>query len=62
MKILIDMNLSPAWVRTQNADPQYLCKVVVGILHRCQEYLDRGALISLDESTQRIRILPIGVS
>lgn len=46
-------------VRTQNVDPDHLCRTVVTVLHGCREYLDSGALISLDESTHRIRILPI---
>lgn len=46
-------------VRTQDVDPVPLSKVVVSLLHKCREYLERGALISLDESAQRVRILPI---
>jgi predicted nuclease of predicted toxin-antitoxin system len=46
-------------VRTQDIDPSSLAKTVVSLLHECREHLERGALISLDESAQRIRILPI---
>lgn len=45
MKILIDMNLSPDWV--------------VSLLRRCQKHLEEGALVCLDQSTERVRILPI---
>lgn len=46
-------------IRTQNVDPDHLCGTVVTILHGYREHLKRGALVSLDESTRRIRILPI---
>jgi len=46
-------------IRTQNVDPDYLCKTVITVLHGCREHLERGALISFDEATRRIRILPI---
>ena len=46
-------------VRTQDVDPASLSKVVVPVLRRYQKHLQSGALISLDESTQRVRILPI---
>ncbi len=46
-------------IRTQNVDPDYLCGMVITVLNGCREPLERGALISLDEATHRIRILPI---
>jgi predicted nuclease of predicted toxin-antitoxin system len=46
-------------VRTQDVDPASLSKIVVPVLRRCQKHLESGALISLDESTQRVRMLPI---
>jgi len=46
-------------VRTQDVDPASLSKAVVSLLRECREHVERGALISLDESTQRVRILPI---
>ena len=49
-------------VRTQNVDPEHLCETMVALLHHCQEYLEKGALISFDESTRRIRILPMDIS
>lgn len=46
-------------IRTQNVAPTSLGKAVVQLLHRCRKQLDAGALICLDESTERVRILPI---
>ncbi len=46
-------------VRTQDVDPASLSKVVVPVLRRCRQHLESGALISLDESSQRMRMLPI---
>ena len=46
-------------VRAQNVDPEDLCETVVAVLHQCREPLDRGALISFDKATRRVRILPI---
>jgi len=46
-------------VRTQDVDPVSLAGPVIAVLRCCQTDLERGALISLDESTQRVRILPI---
>ena len=46
-------------VRTQDVDPISQSKAVVSLLHKCREYLERGTLLSLDESAQRVRILPM---
>jgi predicted nuclease of predicted toxin-antitoxin system len=46
-------------VRTQDVDPASLSNVVIPMLHRCQKQLENGALISFNESTQRVRVLPI---
>ena len=46
-------------IRTQNVDPEYLSEMVVAALRECREYLERGALVSVDRSTRRVRILPI---
>jgi predicted nuclease of predicted toxin-antitoxin system len=46
-------------VRVQDVDPASLSKVLVLLLHNCRRHLDRGALICLDDSAQRVRILPI---
>jgi hypothetical protein len=47
MKILLDMNLSPAWV----------C-VVIKAIQQYGDHLLSGALISIDENKARVRILP----
>jgi len=46
-------------VRTQDVAPASLSKVVIPLLRRYQRHLESGALISADETTQRMRILPI---
>jgi len=46
-------------IRTQNVDPAFLCKAVVSLLHRCHRQIEGGALVCLDQSTERVRILPI---
>ena len=46
-------------IRTQDVDPDHLCGTVITVLHGCREHLERGALISVDEFSRRIRILPI---
>jgi predicted nuclease of predicted toxin-antitoxin system len=48
-------------IRTQDVDPASLAKMVISVLLQCQKYFESGALISLDESTHRIRVLPIRV-
>lgn len=46
MKLLIDMNLSPLWL-------------VVGVLRQYTTLLETGAIISVDEASARVRILPL---
>lgn len=46
-------------VRVQNVDPESLGPIVVEVLSQCQRYLNEGALVSLDESGHRLRVLPI---
>ena len=46
-------------IRTQNITPVCLCSTVISLLQRCKEDLETGALISLDENRQRVRILPL---
>jgi predicted nuclease of predicted toxin-antitoxin system len=46
-------------IRTQDVDPASLAKAVVSLLHEFGGHLERGALVCLDESTRRVRILPI---
>ncbi len=46
-------------IRTQNVDPTSLGETVISLLRRCREHLESGALICLDQSTERVRILPL---
>jgi len=46
-------------VRTQDVTPDHLGDIVVAALREHQEILERGALITIDESRMRARILPL---
>jgi predicted nuclease of predicted toxin-antitoxin system len=46
-------------VRTQNVDPRFLGPMVISMLQQCRRHLDSGALVSLDESGGRVRMLPM---
>ena len=46
-------------VRTQDVTPDHLGNIVVAALREHQEILERGALITIDESRLRARILPL---
>jgi predicted nuclease of predicted toxin-antitoxin system len=46
-------------VRAQNVLPDYLADLIGEILRLHQAELDEGALIVLDESNRRVRILPL---
>jgi len=46
-------------VRTQDVTPDHLGDIVVAALREHQEILERGALITIDESRLRVRILPL---
>jgi predicted nuclease of predicted toxin-antitoxin system len=46
-------------VRTQDVTPDHLGAVVVAALNEHQHILERGALITVDESRLRARILPL---
>ena len=46
-------------VRTQDVTPDHLGDMVVAALREHQEILERGALITIDESRLRARILPL---
>ncbi len=52
IKLLIDMNLSPAWV-------EVLGKAGIKAVHWSQVG-SHGALVSVDRENSRARILPIG--
>lgn len=74
MKILIDMNLSPAWVSVLkeaghtashwstigllNA-PDHAKDLLLNTLNKFAENLQLGALISVDEEKSRVRLLPL---
>lgn len=45
-------------VRTQDVLPQYLESRIVPILHKYETMLEMGALITVDETKSRVRILP----
>lgn len=49
-------------VRTQDVHPDSLKNMVCKTLREFQDYLEKGALISMDEESARVRILPIGSS
>ncbi|NLZ06265.1 MAG: DUF5615 family PIN-like protein [Phycisphaerae bacterium] len=46
-------------VRMQDVDPASLGETMIALLHRCRRHLEAGALICLDPSTERVRLLPI---
>ena len=45
--------------RTQDVTPDHLGDIVVAALREHKEILERGALITIDESRLRARILPL---
>ncbi|MCB0839965.1 MAG: DUF5615 family PIN-like protein [Bacteroidetes bacterium] len=46
-------------VRTQDTMPQNLSHKVIAIIREYEEVLRKGALITIDELKERVRILPI---
>jgi predicted nuclease of predicted toxin-antitoxin system len=46
-------------VRTQDVLPDRIGEIVLSALHQYKEMLDAGALVSLDPTSARARILPI---
>ncbi len=46
-------------VRAQNILPSHLAKIIVGVLRTNETVLEQGALIVVDEGTERVRILPL---
>jgi predicted nuclease of predicted toxin-antitoxin system len=68
VKIVVDMNLSPIWVgfltdvvqvRSQDVMPDAIGADVIGVLRQHADQLHAGAIITIDEMTSRLRILPI---
>jgi len=47
-------------IRTQDVTPGYLEGIVVEVLRQHTSALEAGALIVVDESRSRVRILPLG--
>lgn len=54
-----DSGPSVIQARTQDVSPDQLGTVIVAALQANREALDRGALLTIDPSKARIRILPI---
>ncbi|PKN62402.1 MAG: hypothetical protein CVU57_24250 [Deltaproteobacteria bacterium HGW-Deltaproteobacteria-15] len=46
-------------IRTQNLTPSYLVPFILRVLSQFQEALTAGALVSVDETTARARVLPL---
>lgn len=74
MKLLVDMNLSPKWVETLNAShheaihwstvgaaklPAAIGHTILTALRRFQTELERGAIVTVDLTKPRVRILPL---
>lgn len=75
MKIVLDMNLSPAWIpflkagghevkhwsemRTEDIRPKTVGKQVLAALQQAEENINQGALVTIDPSKNRIRLLPL---
>ena len=45
-------------VRTQNVMPRYLATQLIQTLREQQSVLEKGALVTIDETKSRVRILP----
>ncbi len=52
-------NPSVVQVRTQNILPSHLATTVIAVLRSNQDSLEKGALVVVDESKARVRILPL---
>jgi predicted nuclease of predicted toxin-antitoxin system len=46
-------------VRTKNPVPEVLQKLVIATLRQFESLLEQGALVTIDESRSRVRILPL---
>lgn len=46
-------------IRTQDVSPEALLETVAQALERFKDYIEMGALISIDKVRARVRILPI---
>jgi hypothetical protein len=57
MKILLDMNLSPSWVRF--LVPDAIGRDVVRVLTMRAQAISEGAIVTIDKFKSRVRVLPI---
>ena len=46
-------------IRTQDINPRHISGLVVSALKQFKDHLERGALVSVDETKSRARILPL---
>jgi predicted nuclease of predicted toxin-antitoxin system len=46
-------------IRAQDVNPHHICDLVLSALDRFQDYLEKGALVIIDEKKARVRILPM---
>lgn len=47
-------------IRTQDVSPVNIAPIIISVLEKYKIYIEAGALISVDETHSRVRILPIG--
>jgi len=45
--------------RTQDVSPAHIKPILLAVLKKYKRYLESGALISVDETRSRVRILPL---
>lgn len=45
-------------VRTQDVLPDQLEETIINVINQCQATLEAGALVTVDETRSRIRVLP----
>lgn len=46
-------------VRTRDVSPAHMADLVHAVLHQCEVQLKAGALVTLDETSGRVRLLPL---
>lgn len=46
-------------IRTQDVNPYHMQTLVISVLGRFKEHLEKGALITVDEKKSRAHVLPI---
>jgi predicted nuclease of predicted toxin-antitoxin system len=46
-------------IRAEDVSPSVIGTIVVGALHQMKSELEAGALLSIDDKTMRLRILPL---